>query len=98
VIAKALRKPVPPTYNITQWATGVGPVEVLEFDKIGPSKIKDGDIFVNLNSSTKHIGFFAAGGLTIHASGADRGVICGDWERSKYSGVVRLKDSYLNFG
>lgn len=101
VIATALRKSVPPTYNITQWATGVGPVEVLDFDKKkppSPSKIKDADIFVNVNSSPKHIGFFAAGGLTIHASGADRGVICGDWEVSKYSGIVRLKDSYLKFG
>jgi hypothetical protein len=99
VLTNALMRPTRVTYNINQWSNSkIAPVQVLDKDKIGPGDILDADIFLNLDSSPQHIGFFAAGGMKIHASGANRGVITGDYDKSSFTHIVRLRDSFLKFG
>ncbi len=46
----------------------------------------------------QHIGFYMAGGKVIEASGAKVGVIISDYKQSDWTGMSRIKDSYLKFG
>lgn len=47
---------------------------------------------------SQHIGFYMAGGKVIEASGAKVGVIISDYKQSDWTGMSRIKDSYLKFG
>jgi cell wall-associated NlpC family hydrolase len=96
VITKALMKSKRVTYSINQWTT-VGPAKVFKKNDLKVSDLEDGDIFINLDSTPQHIGFFFIGGTRVHASGANRGVIHSEYSES-YSHVARLKDSYLKWG
>jgi hypothetical protein len=96
VITKALMKTTGPTYDIKQW-TKIAPAHVFTKSQITTDEIQDGDIFINLDSSPKHIGFFLKGGMRIHASGADRGVIQNGYSK-EFTHVARLWDSYLKWG
>jgi hypothetical protein len=98
VITKALMKSKRPTYKISQWANPeVAPVQIFKKSKLGRENLEDGDIFINLDSEPKHIGFFLADGTRMHASGANRGVIHNEYSNS-YTHVARLRDSYLTWG
>lgn len=62
----------------------------------------DGDDDKNENGDWKvdsqHIGFYMAGGKVIEASGAKVGVIISDYKESDWTGMSRIKNSYLKFG
>lgn len=99
VLTKALMRPNRITYNIEQWSNPkIAPVKLLDYDSFKSTDAMDGDIFINLNSSPQHIGFLTAGGAKLHASGANRGVIKGDYDKESFTHLVRLKDSFLKFG
>lgn len=98
VITKALLKSKRPTYDIKQWSNDeIAPVKVYKKKDLKVSDLEDGDIFINLDSDPRHIGFFLIGGSRLHASGADRGVLVSPYS-SEYTHVARLKDYYLSFG
>lgn len=97
VLTKALKKSKV-HLGFDHWTSGKGPGTLLEEDPTKSHAIKDADIFVNINSSPRHIGFLMADGRTVHASSSARGVVVGKWKLSDYTHIVRLKDSFLNFG
>jgi len=96
VITKALMKTTGPTYDIKQWSK-IGPARVFKKGELRKSDIEDADIFINVDSSPRHIGFFMQGGEKLHASGADRGVIKSPYN-TEYTHIARLWDKYLTFG
>lgn len=97
VLTTALKKPKI-QLGFEQWIKGNGVCTLLEESDKKAGGIKDGDIFINMNSKPKHIGFLTADGRTVHASSPANGVVVGAWKLSDYTHIVRLKDSYLNFG